>query len=1232
MAKVFLSSTIADLKPERRAVLDWLLAARHQAVDSYLPDSETVRDGVLELVDECDLYVLILGYRYGFQPTVGNPEQLSITHLEFRRAGELGKPRIALLRTTIPDVSLSDMEDPVRAQMVQAFREEVTRAVRAAEFSDMAGLIQGLSTGIMAELDKVSAYRGDASQAQRDFRSQIPETPTAPDSTGAESATPGLQSATSDIAAEEPTSAARTGSSALGELPPRVIPLVAGYAADTVEGHDELGITADVDSLCSVLMASQVQPPLSVGLFGDWGSGKSFFMQRMRERIDWIAAESKASRDEGRPSDFCENVKQITFNAWHYVDANLWASLAIRLFDGLLGVTDDQVEPLTPEQRRDQERRGRRLLAQLETAELLAGDARRQRFVAEQRLQEKVQERKDRSGKLERLTELRASDIRSIAQHNPEEVTQAFAMVSPQLREHLEVVAQAHGVWSTLAGVWAKLGRRARWETAGLGLLSVGLIVGGLLAARSGVARALPLIVAAASLLGLAARWLPQIRSLRAAAQLASQAIDQAVSREQSTVDAEIATAQAEIDLARRQLAEADAEITEIDDGRRLNEFIATRASSTDYQRNLGFIAVLRRDLARLSHLMSSSADDQEYQIDRIVLYIDDLDRCPAGRVAEVLQAVHLLLAFPLFIVVVGADARWLLRSLELHYADLMTAERTLTVDPDPEVAFHWSSTPQNYLDKIFQIPFSLKPMDAAGFKRLIRSTAGAPDSVQRAGDTPESRVDGETNAAAGSASTAYVGPTEDSPVEISLTDLTEAWRVSRSEVPGSPAALAFLSEGHRLVVVCDHPGTGSVVTTLDARTGAKRGSWATGGGSCTLSTDGSLVAVQSAPKVRLSAADGGRSIKTVEGSFSALYFSVDGTWLTALRAGGLTAFDSAGRTLWDRPIALPEDLRWLAVLPGEMKAIIVGQDTVSTIELESGGQRVTFDGQAKVCACSRDGKVLATADSDSLRIFDIPTSQRRHWLTLNDVCTLAISPDGSTIAAGLRKGIASEKEPIPTTASSLIVVLDTGTGKPFCKATFGAEQDLRHLAFSANGRSLAALDSSGNVRVWSLASTATNLRSESLQLTEPELAFLERLSPLIRTPRAAKRLVNVYRILRAPLNKEMLARLLEGGSTGPEHPAVLLLLTVVTGFPDPAQSVIGELLKKPSGTWADFIEKYRTEPRQQANGSNNLMWKIFFHYYDQADLSGLPEAIDTYVRWAPYAARYSFRTGRLLS
>ncbi|MGH3928616.1 MAG: P-loop NTPase fold protein [Pseudonocardiaceae bacterium] len=37
-------------------------------------------------------------------------------------------------------------------------------------------------------------------------------------------------------------------------------------------------------------------------------------------------------------------------------------------------------------------------------------------------------------------------------------------------------------------------------------------------------------------------------------------------------------------------------------------------------------------------------------QIDRIIIYIDDLDRCPPQRVVEMLEAIHLLLAVELFV------------------------------------------------------------------------------------------------------------------------------------------------------------------------------------------------------------------------------------------------------------------------------------------------------------------------------------------------------------------------------------------------------------------------------------------------------------------------------------------------------------------------------------------------------------------------------------------------------
>jgi hypothetical protein len=156
MAKVYISSTVADLRAERRIAIDWLVQAGHQPIHSYRPDSDTVRESCLSDIEDCDLYLLILGHRYGFQPEEDNPEKLSITHLEYRKARQLKIPQIALLRKSVPDIDLSDLGDPERSKLVLQFQKEVSRELRPAEFVDLPGLVAGLSTGVQNELNKLS--------------------------------------------------------------------------------------------------------------------------------------------------------------------------------------------------------------------------------------------------------------------------------------------------------------------------------------------------------------------------------------------------------------------------------------------------------------------------------------------------------------------------------------------------------------------------------------------------------------------------------------------------------------------------------------------------------------------------------------------------------------------------------------------------------------------------------------------------------------------------------------------------------------------------------------------------------------------------------------------------------------------------------------------------------------------------------------------------------------------
>ncbi|MEQ9124159.1 MAG: P-loop NTPase fold protein, partial [Alphaproteobacteria bacterium] len=256
------------------------------------------------------------------------------------------------------------------------------------------------------------------------------------------------------------------------------------------------------------------------------------------------------------------------------------------------------------------------------------------------------------------------------------------------------------------------------------------------------------------------------------------------------------ATASAEEKTAREALARLEAEIAGIEARRQtlmadatrfrgaapeqvldffLNESDATRA----FDSGLGIVSRVRRAFEQLDAIFREAAAEGRRRPDaarfeRIVLYIDDLDRCRAKQVVEVLEAAHLLLAFPLFVVVVGVDARWLEKSLLEYYKD------KLDTGGDGDAALSGQATVHDFLEKIFQIPVRLRrlstlPGDA--YRSYIRAAAG-PVSYGDAGGP--SRDDGEASG----------GRTEIHPVDVEIKPAppaagaaAEQVRLTREEV-----------------------------------------------------------------------------------------------------------------------------------------------------------------------------------------------------------------------------------------------------------------------------------------------------------------------------------------------------------------------------------------------------------------------------------------------------------------
>ncbi len=529
------------------------------------------------------------------------------------------------------------------------------------------------------------------------------------------------------------------------------------FNSEDLAGEDHLDVMVTVDAFASLAASNRIEPPLSIGLFGDWGSGKSFFMSKMREAIA-----ERAQRAAGRANSvFYERIVQIDFNAWHYVEANLWASMVDHLFRNLKLTYEKAGDASVNARREELLRKLDTLMQEKVTAEENVAKAEIERDRATQELDAK---KKAADASAAAARNVRAKDVWELV------------IVGQTERDELQNALKQLGVGSVLASVTdvrttvdelrsirTRTTLLVNWivrQPKSLVLLFVLLVLAPFLAmAITAVARHFAPEVAAvgkslaevASFLCAIAAWLAKrlssgkkildsVDTARAKIdthiQVAEKAIQQDItSSDKALADAADAVTKAQKEVVNREqgVLEAKNELLKLTNGYRLNRFIDERAASDDYRKLLGVLATVRNDFSTLSELMhpkSGKSDiEDELRIERIVLYIDDLDRCDPDRVIEVLQAVHLLLAFKLFVVVVGVDARWVSESLRQKHRALR-GRNDRPHDDDDDVA-GYAAEPHDYLEKIFQVPFWLDPLEPAKAGRYIGNLL--------AGDLPDS-------------------------------------------------------------------------------------------------------------------------------------------------------------------------------------------------------------------------------------------------------------------------------------------------------------------------------------------------------------------------------------------------------------------------------------------------------------------------------------------------------------
>ncbi len=540
--------------------------------------------------------------------------------------------------------------------------------------------------------------------------------------------------------------------------------IIPGLTSDKETGEDYLDISKDVLAFSRVMAAKSFEPPLAIALFGKWGSGKSFFMRKLKAQIERFSENDSIG-------NYCKGVAHIHFNAWSYLDANLWASLVTRIFEGLneyitnntkSGVVIKEVEKQLNQQ----------LTISKEEITLLEN----QKVSIEQQLTNLETQKKEITKTLEgNIDKIKKNTIWNIVDTIDKNFNatpkilealkenESFVKTEAELKN---IVPKKYWDNPNLAYEESKskyiflkefFSRdKIKCNLIGLVLILIiifisPIVIKEITSSLVNFNFTLPQ-VGISFLITIGAIWKraettykklqPIIASFWSVKENYNKKKDEVISKfeqEEKALKFEIEKSISEIKLITNQIAKTEEikntleyKINNALATEALYTFIERRCSSDDYKKQLGIVSIIRRDFEILNDLLVGHNLETEKQeeaqkfkdnfkkpLERIILYIDDLDRCPEENVVQVLEAVNLLMAYPLFIVVVGVDPRWvknaLLKKYYLQFGGKVNEFANNVLESE-------MIEPADYLEKIFQVPFHLKDAEDLSVKEMIKN------------------------------------------------------------------------------------------------------------------------------------------------------------------------------------------------------------------------------------------------------------------------------------------------------------------------------------------------------------------------------------------------------------------------------------------------------------------------------------------------------------------------------
>jgi hypothetical protein len=157
-----------------------------------------------------------------------------------------------------------------------------------------------------------------------------------------------------------------------------------------------------------------------------------------------------------------------------------------------------------------------------------------------------------------------------------------------------------------------------------------------------------------------------------------------------------------------------------------------------DYKNKIGFVGEFGEDFKRIVDM--ARRDVWGWEPRKLVIFIDDLDRCEPPKSADVIEAINIFLDSPGCVFVIGMDSRAIVASIETKYEEMF--KRVQSEAPDQPTLGRY------FLEKIIQLPFTIPPIPSHYISRLVKDIIGERPAAPAA-ERPAPVADGGNGATA---------------------------------------------------------------------------------------------------------------------------------------------------------------------------------------------------------------------------------------------------------------------------------------------------------------------------------------------------------------------------------------------------------------------------------------------------------------------------------------------------